>query len=532
MRNDRHVKRWALVAVTCVLVVATGAGSAPTVSKLWLGNAGNLPRFLGQTGQRSSVNAVFVGWDQGRSWGAPFANLLKQSGPIPMFHVGTKGKSGRQVITPLQISQGRGDAYLVALNQGISAYGGLVYARLMAEMNHHGNAYSAFTKSGTSRGPQYAPSAHAMAFRRFHVVLHGGTAAAINAQLKAAGLAAYAGPDLPVNPKAKLQTIWNPLGGGVPATAANAAENYFPGARWVDIVGNDIYASSKTFSSAANEALYRFARSVGLPFSLPEWGLSGADVPEFVDYICGFIKGKPAIMLAAYFEARPGSQYDLGPKPNSKKRYRACLTPLGVPAPTAPGGSTQAPPGPNQMRIVANPMAGPAPLDVEFDLFVNLPQPIVRWQVAFGDGQVAEGQGAPPASVDHSYTDDGVYQVAFTGYFGPPFTSTAIRLITQTTVKVGDDPDVLMSLVAQPRTGKAPLKVVFRPKVNLGKPPVRWEIVYGDGLTADGTGKPPSFLGHTYARKGVYRAILIVYPAPPFTGTVVRLLTYADVRVS
>lgn len=528
------MRRWGLIAAVCALVAATGAGSAPTVSKLWLGNAGNLPRFLGQTGQRSSVNAIFVGWDQGRTWGAPFANLLKQSGPIPMFHVGTKGRSGRPVITPLQIAAGRGDLHLIALNQGISAYGGLVYARLMAEMNHFGNAYSAFTKSGTSRGPQFAPSAHAMAFRRFHILLHGGTAKAINAQLKAADLQPYAGPDLPVNPKAKLQTIWNPLGGGVPATAANAVEKYFPGARWVDIVGNDIYAASKVFSIAANEALYRFARSVGLPFALPEYGLVEADVPEFIDYICGFIKQKAAVVLAAYYEAKPGSRYDLTNKPKSKQRYRACMTPLGMPAPAGPagGGGTPAPPGPNQMRIVANPMAGPAPLDVSFDLLVNLPQPIVRWQVAFGDGQVVGGQGAPPAGVDHTYPADGVYQVAFIGYLGPPFTGTAIRLITQTTVKVGDDPDVLLRLVAQPRTGQAPLKVVFKTTVNLDKPPVRWEMVYGDGLTASGTGKPPGFLGHTYARKGVYRAVLIVYPAPAFTGAVVRLLTFADVRVT
>jgi len=31
---------------------------------------------------------------------------------------------------------------------------------------------------------------------------------------------------------------------------------------------------------------------------------------------------------------------------------------------------------------------------------------------------------------------------------------------------------------------------------------------------------------------GVYRAVLIVYLAPQFQGTAVRLLTYADVRVS
>jgi len=513
-------------------VLVPGAGGAPAVAKLLLGNSGDLPRFYGQTGQRSTVHSIFVGWGQGAIYGTPFAQLLQRSGPIPMFHVGTKGRNGKQAITPRKIANGAGDAYFVALNQAISAYGGLVYARLMAEMNHFENAYAAFRRDGASRGSQYSPDAHAKAFGRFHVILHGGTRGAVDAKLKGAGLPGYGGPDLPVNPPSKLQTIWNPLGGGLPSTAANAAENYYPGDQLTDLVGNDIYGTAQGWSAAANEALYRFARAHGKWFSLPEWGLEGVDEPDFIEYICRFVKANPAIFLAAYYEAAPGSLYDLTPKPKSKKRYRACIAPLGAPPPPGAGGQSQTPPGPNQMRIVPNPMSGPAPLDVTFDLFVKLPQPVVRWQVAYGDGQVDQGEGAPPDTVDHTYDGDGVYQATLLVYLAPPYTGTAIGLLTQATVKVGDNPGVLMSLVAKPRSGRAPLKIVFTATVNLDQPPVRWQLLYGDGLQTEGTGKPPRFLGHTYARKGIFRAILIVYPPPPFTGTAVRFLTYADVRVT
>jgi hypothetical protein len=37
--------------------------------------------------------------------------------------------------------------------------------------------------------------------------------------------------------------------------------------------------------------------------------------------------------MAAYYESKPGSIYDLGSKPNSKAVYRRCITPLGKPPP-------------------------------------------------------------------------------------------------------------------------------------------------------------------------------------------------------
>ena len=72
----------------------------------------------------------------------------------------------------------------------------------------------------------------------------------------------------------------------------------------------------------------------------------------------------------------------------------------------------------------------------------------------------------------------------------------------------------------------------LRTIVNPPQPVVRWQFVAGDGKSREGTGKPPRFLGHTYAARGVYRAVLIVYLQPQVQGTVVRLLTFADVRVS
>jgi hypothetical protein len=45
--------------------------------------------------------------------------------------------------------------------------------------------------------------------------------------------------------------------------------------------------------------------------------------------VCDFVKGHAGIELAAYYEAKSGSPYDLEPRPQSRARYRGCVTPLG-----------------------------------------------------------------------------------------------------------------------------------------------------------------------------------------------------------
>ena len=326
-----------LLAITVVGIVglATLAGSGsgePAVSSLYLGVTGDASRFQGQTGQNSAIHQAFISWDQGRTFGKKIPVLLASLRPIPMVHIGTGGPRGAyEAIKPLQIALGRGDAFLVALNEGIAVFEGLVYLRLMAEMNHHRWFHAAFRENGSSKGAAYSPAAYRKAFARMYLILHGGPAGAINAALRRLGLPPLTAgdADLAVNPDTKLRIIWNPLGGGRPVIAANAPTKFYPGDRYVDVVGNDMYTSTGVFSADKNLALYMFARAHRKPFSFPEYGLAGGDFPDFIRYICTFIRGHAGIELAAYYEAKGGSRYDLAAKPRSAQAYRACITPLG-----------------------------------------------------------------------------------------------------------------------------------------------------------------------------------------------------------
>lgn len=499
------MRRALVVALFLLLVVPTAdAVDTGAARQVLLGMRGDPGRFKTQTGQESVVKQAFLGWEQGMTWGSRFSVLFRSLEPIPMIHLGTGRRNTRtEHITPLDIANGRGDAYLNALRQAITDWGRLIYVRPMAEMNNPAALYSSRRKNDAA----HSPAAYKRAFCRIYRILHTG------------------------NPTSKLIVIWNPVagmesGGGAPAQA------WYPGNACVDWIGNDMFASSAGVASwAANERLYNAHPSK--PYSFPEWGLDRVDDPGFVEKMCAFVRTHGRVRMLAYFESKPGSQWDLGDKPKSRAAYRKCLTPLG--APGSPGGAL---PGPatirplpaGQLRLTPDPATGNAPLAVTFTLESGIDK-VLRWQLVFGDGQIAQGEGEPPPTVDHSYARDGVYTATLVVYQAPPFTPAAIRYLTSARVEVGDEPGTLLALRADRASGPAPHKVVFRAVANAPRI-VSWQFLSGDGASRGGQGKPPGFIGHTYARRGSYRAVLIVNLAPQFQGTAARLLTFADVRAT
>lgn len=500
------MRRVVAVAVLAAVLAATpGALGKPI-----LGITGNHARFQAQTAQESVVHQAFLGWGQGQSYGAPFSVLLRSLGPIPMLHLGTAAQGNkRQAVTTASIAAGKGDGFLAALNQGIAAWGQAIYIRPLAEMNNHGNPWSG------------SPASYRKAFARIFVLVHGGPTVAT--RLAALGLPAYKGPALATNAFPRVRVLWSPLAGG------DDAAPYWPGDAFVDVGGADIYKEAGHDPPWSKlEALFSFAKSHGKPFAVPEWGLFGVDDPPFVQHMCGFLKTH-VTELEAFYESKPGSIFDLGDKPGSRGTYRRCITPLAGALPAwasgGPGTAKQI-----ALRLVPDQGAGDAPLDVTFSITAKLSVPIVQWQVVFGDGATQAGQGDPPATVEHTYSGDGVYQAVLIVYQAPPFTGTAIRFLTTAKVTVGTGNAPLV-LTPAPAAGKAPLTVSFRIQTHLPKAVRHWQLVFGDGLANEGSGTPPRFAGHTFAKAGTYRVLLIVDEAP-FTGALVRLIATATVKVT
>ncbi len=320
------MRRVALLGVLGLIAAGTAAaawGGVDAVNKPVLGVAGKAEAFERQTGQESTVRHIFLGWEQGRSWGSPFASLLAGLRPVPMIHIGTdRGRARTEAITPAAIAAGRGDAYLVALNRAIAAFGSPLYVRFLAEMNNAKNLYSPVDSRGRSRGASHSAAAYRQAFRRAYLILHGGD---VDGSLRALGQRPL-GVALPANPASRLTVIWNPIA-GMDSGSSRPAQAFYPGDRYVDMVANDIYARSPGVAShAANEALYR--AHPGKPYAIAEWGTS-TDDPGFVSRICAFLKTHPRTRLAAYY-SMGSSPWQLGDKPAARAAYRRCVTPLGA----------------------------------------------------------------------------------------------------------------------------------------------------------------------------------------------------------
>jgi hypothetical protein len=306
-------------AVAGALALVAQAEGAPL-----LGVHGDAARFRSLTGQQSSTRLVFLGWNQGHLWGKRFEALFPLLGDVPLVALKTGSGSGDETITPREIARGRGDPYLVALNRAIAAFGRQIYIRPFPEMNGHWSPYSAYDANGRARGASHSTAVFRKAFARVYLILHGGPG--VDEKLSRLGLPPVEA-NLETNPAPRLRVMWSPQAYGSPNVPGNSAHSYYPGAAFLDAVGDSIYHIAGKAEWAGADALYR--AYPGKPFAVAEWGLWGIDDPAFVRRMAAFVRSHPRVRLVVYFESKAGSIFDLGSKPRSRSAYRQAITSLG-----------------------------------------------------------------------------------------------------------------------------------------------------------------------------------------------------------
>jgi PKD repeat protein len=164
------------------------------------------------------------------------------------------------------------------------------------------------------------------------------------------------------------------------------------------------------------------------------------------------------------------------------------------------------------MTFTATPASGNPPLTVTFALGTTATN-ITTWSVDYGDGSQTSGVGKPPASVSHSYKKAGTYRATFSV---KPGAYALVASFAQITVGGGTPP--VLSLTAAPTSGKHPLAVKFTIGTNIPGKIVSWQLQYGDGQQAGGSGTPPATASHTYAKAGTYAAYLVVVQQQQYGG--------------
>jgi hypothetical protein len=306
------------LAGACAAALAAGATPAgaaaglPAHGRTLLGVVGPDPDAFEQlTHHRQLLHLTF-----GSVGGAAVASD-QADGRIPIVSI-------EPGAAPLAVSKGAIDRSLLASSAAYNGARWPVWVRPMPEMNGHWSPDCAVTASGASRGPAYAASAFRAAFARMSVILHGGTAASMNARLRSlhqprlpAGAA-----DVPASGQVRL--MWNPQGRGSPDVAGNRPIDYWPGARFVDIVADDLYSIGFKADFADMDALY--GRYAGKPFVVAEWAPWGTDDDAFVRSMFSWAAAHPRTAGLVYFDrgwSGGNGIFRLGTKPKALAAYRA-----------------------------------------------------------------------------------------------------------------------------------------------------------------------------------------------------------------
>jgi PKD repeat protein len=193
--------------------------------------------------------------------------------------------------------------------------------------------------------------------------------------------------------------------------------------------------------------------------------------------------------------------------------YKPTLTVLASQTATAASSATTSiTVGTALMSFLAAPASGNPPLKVTFTLGTSVKN-ITTWSVDFGDGTHTGGAGKPPASVSHSYAKAGTY---LANLAVKPGAYAVVAAFAQVTVGGGTPPT--LSLTASPTSGSHPLAVTFTLGSNIPGQVVSWQLQFGDGQRAGGSGRPPATVSHSYTKAGTYLAFLVVSQQQQYGG--------------
>jgi len=296
---------------------------ALAATSILLGLHGDPSRFQNQTGQQTRIVHTFVSFAQTAS----LAKIAAHAGPVPMLALNTGAYGAAPSATPRGLAQGQNDAFLIRLNGVVNDFAGdRFYVRPFPEMNAYWESNSAYNKNGSPRGGPYTTAWNRKALARIAVILRGGVQADVNHKLAALGLPGIA-QDLAITTP-KLRIVWNPQGFGAPDLPGNAAQAYYPGDAYVDVIGDDLYdirGHGATWAAAEN--LYKAHPTKA--FAFPEWGVWGFDDAQFVRDMAKWVRAHRRVEFIAYYSGRSGSVFDLASKPQSRAAYRSLISPLG-----------------------------------------------------------------------------------------------------------------------------------------------------------------------------------------------------------
>jgi len=305
--------------------------------------------FADSVGKHPAVIQTFHPWGNSLHYAIP---RWGEAQARPMLHISTiDDQTGGELITPRGIATAASDDYLIRLNSSFGTRQIRAYIRPLGEMNRCLNLWASYTCGGTLRSDSHTPYWYKQAFRRIAIIVRGGgTLAEINARLAEANLPALdrkakSGLEPDALPYAPVSMVWSPLPGGSPATKRNRPIRFWPGTRYVDWVGTDIYSKYPVWRTL--NRFYRIKKFRRKPLAITEWGVSAGDDPKFVKRLFAWVRQhKRTRMLIYYQDFGASNSYRIQNYPKSlrvmarnlrQRRYSALAPfPPPPPSPTTP----------------------------------------------------------------------------------------------------------------------------------------------------------------------------------------------------
>jgi hypothetical protein len=325
------VRSVASLAVGVVLLALPAPASAgtflPPAEKVYWGGQGGYSQahirdFAQQSGKHPAVFNYFISWRASESsfhWLSYRLADARAQNTAAMLSVAPEDTG----LTPRDLAQGKGDAFLVGLNRLLAEHGEVTFLRPLSEMNNANNAYAPYDLTGRSRGRANAVGQLKDAWRRVALIIRGGAVAAIDAKLRRLRMPAVrtAAAELP---RTAVALMWVPLSFGNPEIARNHPRHFWPGGQYVDWVGTTWYSPYK--ASSAMHSFYSYPLWRRKPFAFAEWGVWGRDDPGFVRQFFAFVKTHPRVRMAVYYQsALLKPEFRLSAHPGSRAALRQAL---------------------------------------------------------------------------------------------------------------------------------------------------------------------------------------------------------------
>jgi hypothetical protein len=301
------------------------------------GEIADFRTFTQQAGAHPAVLQDFFHWRVPLTTGALYR--WGQTDTRGVLSLSTATGEGVEMITPRQIAKGKDDRYMTHMAADIAETGQTVYIRLMAEMNGHWNAYSAYNADGSPRRNGHSQRWYKLAWRRFTLILRGGSRDKINRKLMKMGLPRIiraksnddpvyeGGPDgipLPIPqrmPQPRVAMMWVPQSFGSPNIKGNQPDDYWPGGKYVDWVGIDIYSK---YQGAFDDGQRFFNRYDKWPFVIGEYGPWDNDFGgSFTGSLFRWAEAHNRVKMMIYYRGvDPGNEYNLQHYPGAQKALR------------------------------------------------------------------------------------------------------------------------------------------------------------------------------------------------------------------